>query len=156
MADIDEYIVLLERHHQAHLENPRPVRGTFRGIEDLSCTICSPITEDGGLNFYRFWNWYQRQTTAYQYTQITVRTFNRLLYATEEHEQRIQAYVIIRSCRYDRLRTTFQLLENAIVHVLDETQGFYYYPNYEINSSNIIENLDTNNDDDDAHDEDSI
>ena len=50
MTDVNKYIVLLERHHQVHLEDPRPVRGTFRGIEDISCIICSPITNDGGMH----------------------------------------------------------------------------------------------------------
>jgi len=69
----------------------------------------------------------------------------------EEREQHIQAYVITQSCRYGRLLTTFQLLENVIVQVLEETQGFNYYPDYEI--SNTMENSDANNDDDNDEDD---
>jgi dUTP pyrophosphatase len=141
MADLNNYTELIQRHHQAHLDNPRPLRGTFQGIEDISCNICSPITRDGGQQFYRFWNWYQQQSSAYQYTQITVRTFERLIGTMEEQEQRIQLHAIVRSCRYETLPDTMRNLEEMILQRIRVTNAFNEEPQEDM----VEENEETNN-----------
>src|SRR5438132_4464069 len=127
MDDIDRHLQNVQEHARIHLANIHFTRELAQANYDPGCIICHPVRNDGHAEFYRFWNWYQQQTTAYQYSQQTVDSFNR---SNDPTIWNIAVYRIVRSCRYYELPALLEPLQQGILWAFRETNRFTVEPDF--------------------------
>src|SRR5438132_7257369 len=132
MDDIDRNLQNVQEHARIHLANIHFTRELARANYDPGCIICHPVRNDGHMEFYNFWNWYQQQTTAYQYSQQTVDLFNTMNRSNDSAIWNIAVYRIVRSCRYYELPTELEPLQLGILQAFRRTNRFTIQPDFDI------------------------
>src|SRR5438128_4822796 len=132
MNDIDRHLQNLQEHARIHFANIHFTRELARQNYDPACIICHPVRNDGHAEFYHFWNWYQQQTTAYQYSQQTVELFNTMNRSNDPAIWNIAVYRIVRSCRYYELPTELEPLQLGILQAFRRTNRFTIQPDFDI------------------------
>ena len=132
MDDIDRHLQNVQEHARIHFANIHFTRELARQNYDPGCIICHPVRNDGHAEFYHFWNWYQQQTTAYQYSQQTVDLFNTMNRSNDPAIWNIAVYRIVRSCRYYELPTELEPLQLGILQAFRRTNRFTIQPDFDI------------------------
>src|SRR5438132_2659122 len=152
MNDIDRHLQNVQEHARLHLANIHFTRELARQNYDPGCIICHPIRNDGHAEFYQFWNWYQQQTTAYQYSQQTVDSFNTMTRSNDPTIWNIAVYRIVRSCRYYELPTLLEPLQLGILQAFRRTNRFAIQPDFDIFAPERTEEEDEPEDSDEHED----
>src|SRR5438128_394916 len=153
MNDIDRHLQNVQEHARIHFANIHFTRELARQNYDPGCIICHPVRNDGHAEFYHFWNWYQQQTTAYQYSQQTVDLFNTMNRSNDPAIWNIAVYRIVRSCRYYELPTELEPLQLGILRAFRRTNRFIIQPELNIFAPETAEEEDgsENLDEDDPY-----